>query len=168
MIQIAEEANFCGCQIAIVQSNNYQVYVRGCAGSLFQIKASCSIKLGWKVTTIKTREITKANDDPADEIVYDIEEKVADEDKAALEEVDADSKLKAVRQRTPIRSCWIVPLLLNEIAKKPNMSNAEMKHVVSVYVKESSSPVLCCRMQGQWPGMKSLEIRQLTSLLPMV
>ncbi len=29
LIQITEEANFCGCQIAIVQSNNYQVYVRG-------------------------------------------------------------------------------------------------------------------------------------------
>jgi hypothetical protein len=27
LIRIAEEANFCGCQIAIVQSNSYQVYV---------------------------------------------------------------------------------------------------------------------------------------------
>jgi hypothetical protein len=35
LIQIAEEANFCGCQIAIVQSNNFQVYFQGCAGSLF-------------------------------------------------------------------------------------------------------------------------------------
>ncbi len=31
------------------------------------------------MTTIKTREVTKANDDPTDEIVYDIEEKVTDE-----------------------------------------------------------------------------------------
>ncbi len=54
LIRITEEANFCGCQIAIARSNNYQVYVRGCAGSLFQVKASCSIKLGWKVTTIET------------------------------------------------------------------------------------------------------------------
>jgi hypothetical protein len=46
LIRIAEEANFCGCQIAIVQSDNYQVYVRGCAGSFFQNKAFCSIKLG--------------------------------------------------------------------------------------------------------------------------
>jgi hypothetical protein len=136
LIQIAEEANFCGCQIAIVQSNNYQVYVRGCAGSLFQIEASCSVKLGWKVATIETREVTKANDDPPDEIVYNVEEKVADKDEASLEEDDADRKLKAVRQPTPIKSCWIVPLLLNEIAGKPNISNAEMKHVVSAYVKE--------------------------------
>jgi hypothetical protein len=109
---------------------------RGCAGSLFQVKASCSIKLGWKVTTIKTREVTKANDDPTDEIAYDVEEKVATEDNAFLEEEDADRKVNAVCQRTPIKSRWIVLLLLNEIAEKPNMSNAEMKHVVSAYKKE--------------------------------
>ncbi len=137
LIQITEEANFCGCQIAIVWSNNYQVYVRGCAGSLFQIKAFCSVKLGWKVTTIQTREATKANDDPAEDIVHDGEEKVADEAEASLEEDDADRKVKAVHQRTPIKSHWIVPLLPSEIAEKPNISNAEMKHVVSVYVKEN-------------------------------
>ncbi len=88
------------------------------------------------MTTIKTREVTTANDDPADKIVYDIEEKVADEDEASLEEDDADGKVNAVRQCTPIKSRWIVPLLLNEIAEKPNMFNAEVKHVVFVYVKE--------------------------------
>ncbi len=56
------------------------------------------------MTTIKTREVTKADDDPTDEIVYDIEEKVADEDEASLEEEDADQKVKAVCQRTPIKS----------------------------------------------------------------
>jgi hypothetical protein len=35
------------------------------------------------VTTIQTREATKANDDPAEEVVKDGEEKVADEDKAS-------------------------------------------------------------------------------------
>ncbi len=136
MIRIAEEANFCGCQIAIVRSRNYQVYVRGCAGSFFQIKAFCSIKLGWKVTTIQTREANTANDDPAEEIVYDGEEKVADEDGVYLEDDDADGKVTALRQRTPIKSRWIVPLLLTEIVEKPNMSNAKMKHVVSTYVKD--------------------------------
>jgi hypothetical protein len=72
-----------------------------------------------------------ANDDPEEEIVYDGEEKVADEDKASLEEDDADRKVKALCQHTLIKSCWIVPFLLNEIAEKPNMSNTEMKHVVS-------------------------------------
>ena len=88
------------------------------------------------MTTIKTREVTKADDDPTEEVVYDGEQKVADEDKASLEEDDADRKVKAVRQRTPIKSGWIVPLLLNEIVVKPNMSNAEMKHVVSTFVKD--------------------------------
>ncbi len=88
------------------------------------------------MTTIQTREATKSNDDPTEEIVYDGEEKVADEDEASLKEDDADRKVKAVCKHTPIKSRWIVPLLLNEIAEKPNMSNAEMKHVVFAYVKE--------------------------------
>ncbi len=88
------------------------------------------------MSTIQTKEATKANDDPAEEIVYDSEEKVADEDGASLEDNHADRKLKAVCQCTPIKSRWIVHLLLNEIAEKPNMSYVEMKHVVSAYVKE--------------------------------
>ncbi len=88
------------------------------------------------MTTIETREVTKTNDDPADEIVFDVEEKVADEDKVSLEEEDADREGEAVCQHTPIKTPWIVPFLLNEIAEKPNMSNVEMKQVVSMYVKE--------------------------------
>ena len=64
LIHISEEANYCGCQIAIVRSDNYQVHIQVCVGTLFQIKAFCSVKLGWKVTTIQTREATKADDDP--------------------------------------------------------------------------------------------------------
>jgi hypothetical protein len=88
------------------------------------------------VPTIQTREATKTNDDPAEDVVHDGEEKVVDEDEASLEEDDAVGKVKAVCQRTPVKSCWIIPLLLSEITEKPNMSNAEMKHVVSAYVKE--------------------------------
>ncbi len=61
---------------------------------------------------------------------------MADEDKASFEEDDTDGKVKQVCQHTPIKPHWTVPLLLSEIAEKPNMSNAEMKHVVSSYVKE--------------------------------
>ncbi len=75
------------------------------------------------MTTIKTKEITKANNDPADEIVYDVEEKVADEDKASLEEDDADGKVNAVCQRTPIKSHWIVPLLLNKLQRSHTCPN---------------------------------------------
>jgi hypothetical protein len=88
------------------------------------------------VTSINTIEVTKANDDPADKFLHDGEEKLADEDMASVEEDDTDGGGKAVRQRTPIKSRWIVPLLLNEIAEKPNMSNTEMKHLVSAYVKD--------------------------------
>ncbi len=96
MIQIAEEANFCGCQIAIVMSNNYQVHIQGCVESLFQIKAFCSVKLGWKVTTIQTREVTKADDDPTEDIIHDGQENLADEDEASFEKEDVDRKVKQV------------------------------------------------------------------------
>ncbi len=56
------------------------------------------------MTTILTRVATKANDDPAEEVVYDGEKKVANEDEASLEKEDADRKVKAVRQRTLIKS----------------------------------------------------------------
>jgi hypothetical protein len=49
------------------------------------------------VTSINTREVTKANDDPADAFLHDSEEKVGDEDKASVEEDDADGTEKAVR-----------------------------------------------------------------------
>ncbi len=65
----------------------------------------------------QTREATKADDDCAEEIVYDGEEKVADEDKASLEDDDADRTVKAVHQCTSIKSRWIVPLLLNEMQR---------------------------------------------------
>ncbi len=64
---------------------------------MFQIKAFCSVKLGWKVTTIQTREATKAKDDPTEEIVHGGEEKVMDKDKASLEEDDADKKVKVLQ-----------------------------------------------------------------------
>ncbi len=69
-----------------------------------------------------------------------------------MEEEDADGKVKAVCQHTPIKSRWIVPLPLHEIAEKPNMSNAEMKHVVSTYVKErfiTSTFFAECQDNGQ-------------------
>ncbi len=88
------------------------------------------------MTTIQTREATFADDDPREDIIHDGQDKVADEDEASFEEGDADGNVKQVRQCTPIKSHWIFPLLLSEIAEKPNIFNAEMKHVVSAYVKK--------------------------------
>ncbi len=88
------------------------------------------------MTSINTREVTKAYDDPADEFLHDGEKKVAVEDKAFVKEDDADGTEKTVRQCSPIKSRWIVPLLLKEIMEQPNMSDTEMKHLVSAYVKD--------------------------------
>jgi hypothetical protein len=143
LIRIAKEANYYGCQNAIVRSDNYKVYVQGCSGSNFHMKASCSIKVGWKATSINTREVTKANDDPADELLHDSEEKRTDEDKACVKEDDADGGEKAVCQCTPIKSCGIFPLLLKEIMEKPNMCNTEMKHLFPLQVHHQFSFAEC-------------------------
>jgi hypothetical protein len=118
--------------------------------------------------SINTREATKANDDPADDFLHDGEEKVVDEDKASVEEDDADGTEKAVRQCTPIKSRWIVPLLLKENMEKPNMSNAEMKHLVSAYVKDKFITNALLQNARTMARDESLEIRQLMSCLPMV
>ncbi len=85
-----------------------------------------------------------------------------------MEEDDADGKVNAVRQRTPIKSHWIVPLLLNEIAEKLNMSNSEMKHVVGVYMKEKFITSSLLQNARTMARDEILEIRQLMSFLPMV
>jgi hypothetical protein len=61
---------------------------------LFKIKAFCSLKIGWKVTTIQTRDATNADDDPREDIIDDVQDKVADEDDASFEEGDADRHVK--------------------------------------------------------------------------
>ncbi len=79
-----------------MRSDNYQLHVQGCVGSLFKIKAFFSLKIGWKVTTIQTREATNADDDPKEDIIDDGQDKVADEDAASFEEGDADRYVKQV------------------------------------------------------------------------
>jgi hypothetical protein len=65
--RIAEEANSAAVRLPLFEAITTR-YVQGCAGSLFQVKAFFSIKLGWEVTTIQTREVTKANDYPTEEL----------------------------------------------------------------------------------------------------
>ncbi len=76
--------------------------------------------------------------------------------------------MKQVQPRTPIKSCWIVPLLLSKIAEKPNMSNAEMNHAVSAYVKEKFITSSMLQNARTMARDESLEIQQLTSFLPLV
>jgi hypothetical protein len=104
LICIAEEACFFGCQIAIVRIDNYQLHIQGCVRSLFKIKALCSLKIGWTVTTIQTREAFNADDDSGEDIIDDGQDMVADEDEASFEECDADRHMKQVQQCTPIKS----------------------------------------------------------------
>ncbi len=46
------------------------------------------------MTTIQTRDATNADDDPREDIIDDVQDKVADEDDASFEEGDADRHVK--------------------------------------------------------------------------
>ena len=46
LIRIAEEAIFCGCQIAIQRSDNLKVHAHGMGGLLFSIQATYSTSSG--------------------------------------------------------------------------------------------------------------------------
>ena len=46
LVRIAEEANFCGCQIAIRRSDNFKVHAHGMRGLLFSIQATYSTSSG--------------------------------------------------------------------------------------------------------------------------
>jgi hypothetical protein len=140
LIRIAEEANFCGCQIAIQRSDNFKVHAHGMDGSSFSIQATCSTSSGWKATSRLTREVANADDNniaqggDADQACANNDE-AFDENHDGDEEGDADSSKKGIQDRTALKERWLVPLVLREIAEKPNMSNADMRNVLSDYIK---------------------------------
>ena len=137
LIRMAEEADFCGCQIAIWLSDNFKVHSHGMGGLLFSIQASYSSSSGWKITTLLTREAANADNNAGD---GDTEKACADYDDD-YEESDADSSAKCIRDCTPLKARWLVTLVLSEIAEKPNMSNTDVKNVFHYFAK--------CKDNGQ-------------------
>ena len=140
LIRIAEEANFCGCQIAIQRSDNFKIHSHGMDGSSFSIQATYSTSSGWKVTSCLTREVANADDNniaqdgDADQACANNDE-AFDENHDSDEEGGADSSKKGIQDRTPLKARWLVPLVLREIAEKPNVSNADLRNVLSDYIK---------------------------------
>ena len=108
-----------------------------------------------------------AQDGDADQACANNDE-AFDENHDSDEEGGADSSKKGIQDRTPLKARWLVPLVLREIAEKPNMSNADMRNVLSEISSLGSSHLLFCKMQGQWPGNKFLETLLITSSLPML
>jgi hypothetical protein len=128
LLRIAEEANFSGCQVTANRSDNKRVQVIGCAGSSFSVRAVFSLSFGMKVTKAMTRGISPSNESQDD----DVEVNGNEDDVDKIEEGETDGKSK---HPTPLKACWIFPLIKEVIVKTSNASNREMRNILMDYVK---------------------------------
>ena len=142
---IAKEANYTGCWVFIKRSDNYRVQCNGCDGSSFCVRAVFSPSTGWKITKAETREITLSQESKEFENVateadgLEVEENDDDADGVMGDaDGDADVVMRVAKSncvRSPMKLHWLFPLIKEVIAKTPNLSNREMKNLISDYIK---------------------------------
>jgi hypothetical protein len=124
LLRITEEANLSGCHVSSKRSDDYRVQVVG------------SSDYGWKVTKCETRhdslsqEETTALDGGVEEIHNDGSDILGDEEGCADEYISHNCAC------TPIKSRWILPFINDEMGEMPDMSNREMKNLITAYVKD--------------------------------
>ena len=148
LLCIGEEANLSGCRVSCKRSDDYRVQIYGSdSSSSFCVKAVFSISAGWKITTAETREIALSQDSDNFEDVateadgLEVVEENDDDADGVMGDADGDangvimSVAKGNRNRSPMKSRWIFPLIKEVIAKAPNLSNGEMKNILSDYIK---------------------------------
>ena len=155
LLRIGEEANLSGCRVSCKRSDDYRVQVYGSdTSSSFCVKAVFSISAGWKITTAETRDIalSQADSDNLEDVATEpdhglegVDENDDDHaDGVVMGDADADgdadevimrSVAKGNCNRSPIKSRWIFPLIKEVISKAPNLSNREMKNILSDYIK---------------------------------
>mgnify|MGYP006153922695 CR=1 FL=1 len=150
LLRIAEEVNLSGCWVSCKRSDDYRVQIYGSdSSSSFCVKAVFSTSTGWKVTTAETREITLPQESDSYEDVATepdhglegVDENDDDHADGVMGDADGDadgvimSVAKGNRNRSPMKSRWIFPLIKEVIAKAPNLSNREMKNILSDYIK---------------------------------
>ncbi len=149
LMRIAEEANFCGCPVSLVRSDAQRVHALGRSGSTFVVTVAFSNKSGWKVCKCDTRSaINIMAQNSADEkvhvaplkdpgIVLTIEEGTADGDSESEDETNlvAEVRKDDLKDRSPFKSRWIVPLVLKEIAESPNMPTKHLQNILAHYIK---------------------------------
>ncbi len=145
MLRIAEEAHFTGSWVSSKRIDDYRVHSYGCDGSSFCVRAVFSTSAGWKVTISDTREITlpkesnNFKDVTTEADGLEVEESDYDA-YGVMHDADGDaggvlSIAKSNRVCSPMKSGWLFPLIKEVIAKTPNLSNREMKNILSDYIK---------------------------------
>jgi len=122
-MRIAEEAMLRGLEIKYTQSTNDRVIADSDG---FHVHATLNEKYGWVIKA--------ANMEDFDDVVDDVYEDDDDESGDDNDEEKKKEKLKPLR--TPLSSDWIVPLIKEVIAVKPNTSNSDLHHILSTYCRK--------------------------------
>jgi len=133
LIQIAEEANYWNCQITIQQSNNFQVHTPGSKGSISTVHAISTATCSWKVSKCITREVRLFDNFAV--VDKDVDGAIAESEPGVeIEEGDANGFSMRVRDSSPLKSRWFVPMIGDHIAELPNISNKDIKTIIGDYV----------------------------------
>jgi hypothetical protein len=161
ILRIVEEANLYGVRIAIKRSDTFQVDARGLNRGSFHVHGNFGIKTGWKVTvcvvginsiscpatpnaTAAEKRTSIAGDNNSDNLLGEIgvtggqdgnpdntDGDVTDEDGNGNEKHP-----KTKRQKSPVKSKFLVPLMKAIITEQPNISNKEMVTILRPYVND--------------------------------
>ena len=76
------------------------------------------------------------DEDVDDDNQHDEDDVGAGDEKTSSKKKKKKKKKKERKLRTPLSSDWIVPLIKNVIAVKPNSSNADLRHILRSYCRK--------------------------------
>ncbi len=161
ILRIVEEANLYGVHMAIKRSDTFQVDAHGLNKGTFHVHGNFRKKTGWKVTVCvvgiesiscpatphdtaaEKQTSTAGNNNSVDPLVEigGIGEQEGNADDTNGNDTDDDSngnkkKTMSKRQKSPVKSKFLVPLVKAAITERPNILNKEMVTILRPYIND--------------------------------
>jgi hypothetical protein len=155
LLRIVEETNLYGVQMAIKRSDTFQVDVHELNGDFFHVHGNFG-NTGWKVavcvvgiesigwsaapnTTVAEKRTSPAGDDNSVDPLAEIGGQEGNPDDTNGDDTDDDGdgnekKTMSKRQKSPVKSKHLVPLLKAALTKQHNTSNKEMATILKPYI----------------------------------
>jgi hypothetical protein len=156
LLRIVEEANLYGVRVAIKRSDAFQVDVSGLNGDIFHIHGTFGMNAGWKVTvcavgiesnghpaapniTVAENRTSPAGDNNSVDPLAEIGGQDSNPDDTNGDETndDGDGNMKKTmskRQKSLVKSKYLVPLLKAALTEWPNIFNKEMATFLKPYI----------------------------------
>ncbi len=160
LLRIVEEANLYGVQTAIKRSDTFQVDARGLNGDTFHIQGNLGKNTGWKVTvcvvgiesiscpatpnaTAAEKRTSPAADNNRVDSFLEIRGQESNLNNTARARDDTDDngignkkKERIKRQKSPMKSKYLVPLMTAALTERPNIFNKEMTTILKPYIND--------------------------------